>query len=192
MSWAKYAADFLTGLRPVLAAAIAVVGFVEGKSGLGTAILLLLVAWTTDWLDGPLARLSSGERRTWVGDHDLVFDIVVGVAVGLYLGVSGLAPLWLALTWIVVWMTIMLLHDTLPKPFGAIFQGPIYIWFGVVSLLELPSLGVWLWVWAVITNVISYKRLFKESLPEFFQVLRQNLYLRTREESASRRESEER
>jgi phosphatidylglycerophosphate synthase len=192
MNWAKYAADFLTGLRPVLAAAIAVVGVVDGKHGLSTVILLLLAAWTTDWLDGPLARLSGSERRTWVGDHDLAFDIVVGVALGIYLGVSGLAPLWLVLLWIIAWMTVMFVHDTLPKPFGAIFQGPIYIWFGIVSLIELPGLGVWLWVWAVLTNVITYKRLFKESLPQFFEVLRKNLYFLPRKEGVSEEESKER
>jgi phosphatidylglycerophosphate synthase len=140
MNWAKYAADVLTGLRPLLAGAIAVVGLVQGERGLGTAILLLLVAWTTDWLDGPLARLSKGESQTWVGRQDLVFDIVVGVALAFYMGtyyldMSNVAPVWILGVWTVVWIAIMLLHDTLPKPFGALYQGPIYVWFGVLSLI---------------------------------------------------------
>ena len=196
MDWAKHLADILTWLRPLLAVAIAVVGIVDGKDGLGTAILLLLVAWTTDWLDGPLARLSKSTRQTWVGERDLVFDIVVGVALAIYMGafyvdMSNLAPVWVLGVWTVAWLAIMLLHDTLPKPFGAIYQGPIYIWFGILSLIELPRLGIWLWVWALVTNIITYKRLFKESLPEFVQVLSRNLYLVRSKGSTSRHDSKE-
>ena len=75
MGWAKYVADGLTALRAVLAVAIAAVGIARGADGLEAAIVLVLVAWTTDWLDGPVARRSRSERRTWVGEQDLAVDI---------------------------------------------------------------------------------------------------------------------
>ena len=62
---------------------------------------------------------------------------------------------------------------------------------GVVALIELPEVGIWLWVWAIVTNVITFRRLFTESLPEFFQVLRKNLYLRPSDESVQQTEQKE-
>lgn len=52
----KILADALTGLRFVLGFCLVWLGWQQGPEAIATAALLLLIAWTSDTLDGPLAR----------------------------------------------------------------------------------------------------------------------------------------
>ena len=73
----KQAADFITLSRAVLFPLFIWFGFAFGVDALPAVIWLMIYNWTADSIDGPLSRRSGVETRTWIGDHDLVIDMVV-------------------------------------------------------------------------------------------------------------------
>ena len=77
---AKLLADILTVSRLFIASAIIALGLLQGAEALPLVIWLTIAAWTSDVLDGTLARTSRRVRRTWVGEQDLIFDMVIGAA----------------------------------------------------------------------------------------------------------------
>ncbi len=86
-------ADILTGLRLVLVAFIAWIALTwQRATGHSTVALLTMLAWTTDVLDGPLARRADSPTR--LGHYDLPIDVGLMLALGLCLIAWGtLSPL---------------------------------------------------------------------------------------------------
>ncbi len=66
MHWAKKVADALTAARIGLAVAMLGLALFGGADALYLAGWLLLAAWISDVLDGPLAR-KSGQESGWLG-----------------------------------------------------------------------------------------------------------------------------
>ena len=85
-------ADALTATRCVLALIILCIGVLQGvEEGLSTIVALTVLSWTTDVLDGPLARRAS--RPTRLGHCDLVADLGLTLALALCLVTWGALPL---------------------------------------------------------------------------------------------------
>ncbi|MFA6437327.1 MAG: CDP-alcohol phosphatidyltransferase family protein [Candidatus Paceibacterota bacterium] len=80
--------DFFTVLRIPIGIAIAFVGIFFGRNGVTIAYWLLLGGWTTDILDGNIAR-KIGKKKTWIGEHDILFDSIMLLGVIFYLGYVG-------------------------------------------------------------------------------------------------------
>jgi hypothetical protein len=68
--------------------------------GRDVPLLLLLIAWTSDALDGPLARRDPHGTHTWIGDRDLEADMTVALGVWAYLALAGFLHPWLALAYV--------------------------------------------------------------------------------------------
>ncbi len=85
-----FLADGLTVFRFVAVGVIVWLGAWQGASSLPVAVLVLTVAWTADWLDGPLAR--SAGRPTRLGPYDFSIDVALTWATFLYLGLCGFVP----------------------------------------------------------------------------------------------------
>lgn len=71
-------ADLLTFLRLAISVAIVTLGLVLGLKSFRGVILLLLAGWTTDILDGNLARKAVAE--TSLGRFDFLFDVIMILA----------------------------------------------------------------------------------------------------------------
>ncbi|MEA1871520.1 MAG: CDP-alcohol phosphatidyltransferase family protein, partial [Candidatus Bipolaricaulota bacterium] len=67
--------DYLTASRGVIAVIIVALGF-AGPKALEQVIILTLLGWTTDILDGRLARRYN-KGATWVGEREFIFDMVM-------------------------------------------------------------------------------------------------------------------
>ncbi len=87
----KRVPDLLTASRGGIALVIASLGLV-GPRALEAVILLIILGWTTDILDGRLARRYHKEV-TWVGEREFVFDMVMVFSGLCYLVMSGFIPL---------------------------------------------------------------------------------------------------
>lgn len=82
--------DWLTGARVLVA--LAILGVTPlGPSALRTVAFLLLLGWTTDMVDGRLARRWDKDP-TWIGEHEFHIDMVMVLASAVYLVLSGLVP----------------------------------------------------------------------------------------------------
>jgi len=84
-------ADALTTTRFVFVLIILRIGLRQGTEGLPAVAALTVLSWTTDVLDGPLARRSS--RPTHLGPYDAVADLGLTLALATCLVVWGVLPL---------------------------------------------------------------------------------------------------
>jgi len=82
----KLLADILTALRVVLAILMGWIAISRHDPvGFRALTWLAIVAFTTDWLDGPIARRSKNTTQTWLGYHDFEVDLTVTVALSIAL-----------------------------------------------------------------------------------------------------------
>lgn len=166
----KQVADFLTAVRGLIALMIAWLGIRYGADGLALVAWLLLIAWVTDGLDGPLARRSRRQYRTWLGDHDLVIDMTVSGGLIIYLTLSGfIAPVNTGL-YLLVW-GIIFAHWGLARSLGMLVQAPIYGWFLWISWHDAPEIGRYLVGWIAALVFVTWPRFPNEVIPGFLHGL---------------------
>ncbi len=102
MSTAKRLADLLTLSRFFLAGLVLFLALLFGESSLPYVFTLLLVGWTTDAVDGPLARRAPDAPHTWVGDNDALADTALAVATLVAFSFCGYISVWLVVLYLVV------------------------------------------------------------------------------------------
>ncbi len=129
-------ADTLTFIRLCLALLIILTGIIRGYEGLSLALLLLLLSWITDALDGQLARRDIESKGSRIGDNDLIVDVLLGFAMMVFFTLSGIIPVWIIVFCIIylIMITFVLSGWTL----YAIFIGVSYGTSLIVSLLHSP------------------------------------------------------
>ncbi len=163
---AKLLADILTVSRLFIAAAIIGLGFSQGAEALPVVVWLTIAAWTSDVLDGALSRHSRVQRRTWIGEQDLIFDMVIGAALLIYLAAAGFMNSWLAAAYLGI-SVLVFWRIGLSPALGKLFQAPAYAWFIIVALREAPSAGLWLVAWIMIAVIATWPRFPRETIPGF-------------------------
>ena len=98
----KHLADLLTLSRLLLSLAIILLGMRWGEKTLPTAVMVALLAWMTDTLDGPLARRARPQRTTWIGEQDFPIDVFMVMALLSYLAAISAVPSWGALAYLLL------------------------------------------------------------------------------------------
>jgi phosphatidylglycerophosphate synthase len=172
MPISKQLADLLTYARAVLSMILALLGFVEGARALPIAAWLMIVSWTSDSLDGPLARRSQVARQTWIGDHDLEVDMLAACGLLVYMAASGFVDPLLALAYVLAWGLIFLRWGIL-RSLGMVSQGPIYAWFIYTALKQAPPAGFWMLGWILAILVITWPRFPRQVVPGWLAGMRQ-------------------
>lgn len=168
---AKQFADMLTFSRLVIGLALAWVGFTQSAEALPVACWLLMASWTSDILDGGLARRSRRQAHTWIGDHDLEFDMLVSVGVFVYLAVSGFMPMWLVIAYPLAW-ALAFWHFGLLASLGKLFQAPIYGYLIVTALMQARITGLAMVAWILGAVIVTWPRFPQEVIPSFLDGMR--------------------
>ena len=163
---AKQIADVFTASRALIAFIFIWLGITQGEFALPLAVWLLIASWTTDLLDGPLARYSRVTYQTWIGDLDLQVDMAVSAGLLLYILFSGLIDAKIGLAYILLWLLIFLWMG-IPRSMGMLVQAPIYGWFIWVSMRDIPEIGVWMLAWIAVAVILTWPRFFTEVVPGF-------------------------
>jgi len=163
----KTFADVLTSLRVLIGFLLVLLGLKEGQSGLPLASLLLLLAWITDLLDGPLARLDKVRPTTWIGQRDLEADLIGAGGLWLYLWLSGFLSTALGAGYFI--LSCLLLWRT----------GSMYVGWGIQVLpfstmilkafIHVRPFGLMLIAWVFIIVIATWPRLPREKAPEFIR-----------------------
>jgi phosphatidylglycerophosphate synthase len=169
---AKQVADLLTGFRVVLAFALPFIGLTYGADALSLAIWILFFSWVTDVLDGPLARRSSRQYHTWIGDNDLGVDMTVSLGLLIYMILSGFVTPLLGYLYIFVW-GVYFWRSGLPRSMGMLMQAPIYFFFIWVAMTEAPNPGYWLVIYPLLITAITWPRFPQEIIPGFLEGMKQ-------------------
>ncbi len=162
----KNIADAITFSRLLLSLCLIWLGIKFGVGALPWVVWIMIIAWTGDSLDGAIARHSGTIKQTWVGAHDLQFDMTIAAALLIYLALADSVPLAGTLFYLLVWAVIFWrfgLNSTL----GKLFQAPVYGWFIVISIRDAPSSGLWILVWLVVAIILTWPRFPDQVIPEF-------------------------
>jgi cardiolipin synthase len=166
----KTLADILTGARSMLGLYLVWLGLRGGPEAMTAAALTLLVAWTTDVLDGPLARRDPRGIHTWIGDHDLEVDVMVALGVWIYLTLSGFLSPQLAVAYVLaavaaLWRfgSVHLAWGVQAVPYGAM----IWTAWRVVPLYGLLLVG-----WVTLVVIATWPRFLRHTVPDFLSGMR--------------------
>ncbi len=183
----KRLADILTASRFVAALALVVTGLAWGERALLPAVILSILAWSTDSVDGALARRDPNWHPTWIGEQDVGFDAALALGVLAYFVLSGLFPAKFALVWLAVWGALFVLtraRAVLLLALGG--MDGMVLW---ATLRANRDLGWIVIAWMVVLAFMDRHR-FKEVLGIFFNSAARLLGLtRTEAEEASQQKS---
>lgn len=91
---AKFIADFLTGVRFFVGLLVLLCAVIGDRGLLPLVACLTIVGWTTDVMDGKMARLDPYGRKTWVGDRDFATDMILIYSGLLYFISADFVPFW--------------------------------------------------------------------------------------------------
>ena len=168
-------ADRLTASRALIALLILLMSL-QGKQALPTVILLLILGWTTDILDGNLARRASQsdelieEERTWLSEHDFLLDMVMVYASFLYLVASGYVPLKWAVLYTLI-AGIFIIWSRGSKSVTEIFAFPLVALPLLIAYYEEPW-AAYLYILWIITALVLYWQRFVGVVREFIEGMR--------------------
>jgi len=156
----KRVPDLLTLSRAFIAAAILLLGVVEGldllaRSALPTVLLLTMLGWTTDILDGRLAR-KYNKPPTWVGEKEFAFDMAMVFSGLCYLVLSGFIPFIPAIIYVMVAAAFIAYFRS--KMVTMSFATPVVALPLIVAYFEAPHALIWYVVWIVAAVVFDWRR----------------------------------
>jgi len=164
-------ADLLTLAR--LISAPIMLWLVSNRS-LDAAVLVVVVAWWTDFLDGRLARRA--HRETRLKDWDLRADAWLASAVGLGLGLAGYFSWWVVapLAAVVLVVSVLLSNPAavmvgVAAQYGVFFMATYFWadlwWLAVLHVIVFLVAGwrrfwdvVWRAFWAGLAGLVSGRR----------------------------------
>ncbi|HML20778.1 MAG TPA: CDP-alcohol phosphatidyltransferase family protein [Aggregatilinea sp.] len=178
MPWQKRVADGLTASRAVLALLVLWTAVSLGPAGAEMVLILLLVAATGDTLDGYLARRSGSEGQTWIGEHDVWFDIFFTTCLLLFLVVAQLAPPVLATGHFVGWMWLFHRQHSAPNSYAVLYQAPVYLGVVVAAIACRPRALTWVIGWLGVMGLFAWRRFFGVRVPAFVRDLREHVVRR--------------
>lgn len=162
----KQLADFITWSRAFLALLIAWLGLTRGAEALPLVIILLIINWTADSIDGSLARRNPIAYHTWIGSHDLQIDMFVSIGTMGYLTTAGFLAWGVAAVYLLFW-ALYFWKSGIPHAMGVLFQAPTYGWFIYVSLRDAPQVGLWIVVWLIVAIAITWPKFPRIIVPGF-------------------------
>jgi phosphatidylglycerophosphate synthase len=173
----KQVADWLTASRAVIALWIVSLGW-AGKRALPVVILLLILGWTTDILDGRLARRAAREgspspdikESSWLGEHDFTFDMIMVFASFVYLTASGYVPAQWALGYTVV-AAIFILASSGSKSVTELFAFPLVALPLIIAYQDVPWAAYLYLAWILLALILAWER-FTGVVREFIEGMR--------------------
>ncbi len=164
----KQLADLITFTRTLLIPSIIWLGFSMGIKSLLIVTLLILLNWTLDSIDGPLARRRKDAVVTWIGKHDLEIDLLITTSVLIYMTAAGLVNWPVTVVYLLIWAVIFWLKGILAI-LGVIYQLPIYVWFLITILLEMPQLLLIMIVWPLLAIIVSWPKVPNVIVPDLIR-----------------------
>jgi len=154
--------DLLTASRALIA--LAILGLIPaGPRALSSVAMLLLLGWTTDMLDGRLARrLEKGP--TWIGEHEFQFDMLMVLSSAIYLAAVGLVPMPWGGIYLGVAVPLAVLVGATSReflPFKAFTMLVAFPWVFapfIVAYFHQREVAYWGLVWAVVALAVDWRR----------------------------------
>lgn len=157
-----FVADLFTFSRLIAAALLIWLGF-QGPGTLRAAILVIVIAWTTDQLDGWAARRA--RTPTHLAPYDFAIDTCLYVATLAYLTLAGFLPAVPVLIFALVALIAAVAVRRKAVQIACIRL--IDLALAVVIFSHEPLIGLLLVFWLVCLAVI-YRRRLLQRVPRWF------------------------
>lgn len=158
----KKVPDWLTGSRGIIAVVISCLGLV-GPQALEAVVLLIILGWTTDILDGRLARRYQKEA-TWIGEREFLFDMVMVFSGLCYLVMAGFIPLVPAAIYVAVAFVFIAYFRS--KSVTMSFAFPVVTLPLIVAYFNAPRAAICFIAWICLAVLFDWRR-FKGVILEF-------------------------
>ncbi|OFW56728.1 MAG: hypothetical protein A2V52_05725 [Actinobacteria bacterium RBG_19FT_COMBO_54_7] len=168
---AKTIADVLTVTRLFMGFLIVLCAFFAEKSLLPLVVALTLIGWTTDVLDGRMARLDPKKRQTFIGAMDFAVDLTLIYSGFLYFITAGFVPV-IPFLFYALYAAIIGIIWTKKSVMMAV-AAPIAAMPIVFSFTDAP---LWGWVflgWIVLALIFNWGR-FMEEIREFIEGVKES------------------
>jgi phosphatidylglycerophosphate synthase len=156
-------ADLLTLSRVVAAGVLLWLGWTGGASVGRAAVLVVVLGWTTDQLDGWFARRSP--RPTRLKDCDFQVDVVFYAGILAYLALARFLPAWLVAGFVALGAVAWLL--TRRKAVVVLCLRIVDVVCGVIVFTKEPAIGLVLVAWLAVL-VVVYRRRLAERVPKWY------------------------
>lgn len=153
---AKAIADALTLARLVCVFLILSCALAASRHLLPFVVFLTLVGWTTDILDGRMARRDKSGARTWVGDHDFAVDMGMIYSGLVYLISARFLPFWPFLAYGIYAATCALIWTKRSVMMGQ--AAPIAAAPIVVAFVHEPFWGWVFLCWIAVALALNWRR----------------------------------
>jgi hypothetical protein len=167
-------ADLLTFSRILAAGVLVWLGLTGGASALPVAVLVVMLGWTTDQLDGWFARRSPTPTR--LKNSDFQVDLIFYAGILAYLALACFLPTWLVAGFVSLGGAAWLL--TRKRAVVILCLRIIDVACGVIIFMNLPVVGLMLVVWLV-ALAVTYRRRLAERVPRWWGDLRNAWHRRT-------------
>lgn len=138
-------ADGLTIVRGVLVISILLTGGFQGEDSLPKVVVLTVLCWVTDVLDGKCARQSG--RPTHLGGVDVIADVGLALTLALCLILWEVIPVFpIAVVILLVMVSSLVFHFIAPQKLamGMVYAGLMY----TVYQKQPP------WIWVMLGGLV--------------------------------------
>ena len=154
-------ADLLTLARLIC---IPIILWLVSIRRMDAAVLVVVVAWWTDFLDGRLARKAHRESR--LKDWDLRADACLASAMGLGLGLAGYFSWWV----VAPLAAVVVVNSIRPSNLAVVMAG-VGVQYGMFILAMRVEADLW---WVSVLHVIvflgaGWRRFWDVLLPAFWE-----------------------
>ncbi len=154
-------ADLCTLGRLSAALALIGLGLTVGASAFSLAVVVTLLGWTCDALDGPLARWAGPGLTTRLGRHDFTFDVTLAWATLLYLGLAGFLPLVPVLAYLT--LALIVIVRARRKAVTIALLRPVDITCVLTVLWYAPQWGLVVLAFLLLQLLLHWHRFFRNT-----------------------------
>lgn len=156
LQWARTLADLLTLSRLIGGVAIALIPWEQTVSSLGRLVKYNVLLWSTDAVDGRIARHSQ-TPASWIGERDVLVDSALTLGTGIALARSGYVPGKLLVAWL---GAVLVLYAIRPVTTLVLtFMFPLQFGLPVLALIHgCPEIRLYI-AWVAVIAFVSRNRL---------------------------------
>ncbi len=170
--WARHLADGLTLFRFLGALALALWPWLPGSHAVHIILIWNMILWSTDVIDGPLARYS-GTPPTRIGEADEWSDVILAFCTAVAIVRLGFFSPLLLIAWLLLFIVLHIVYPV--KTIKLLFNLPLVILPLVIGLVVVPVMGLIYICWIIVIAVFGWGRLqgviddFISGLPSSWQ-----------------------
>ncbi len=149
-------ADILTAVRFMLSFVVIFMGWKFGAHALTETVVIVVLGWFTDAMDGPFAR-GAAPLKTKLNRYDFIVDVTFNWSILAYITMSGFLPARLTLIYTLI--VILIVAVTQRKAIAVIFMRPIDLAGAAFLLYNAPVVAGFVTLYVIGLFIVRWRRI---------------------------------